>query len=287
MGSTLEIHALYPHLTTVGEVFNQDATITSSFAGGVTRNGVDTGLDTPFDFPSYFALRDVFLHDAPMSHLAAVWRFDALYPHPERLVPFLGNHDTTRFMSEPGATPAKLRLAFTVLLTMRGMPQIYAGDEIAMHGEADPDNRRDFPGGFAEDLSARTDAIRPNAFAANSRTPVQEEMHRWVKGLLDLRRSHTALQTGEEQVLWAHKDLLVYIRGDRLHQGCSSQSNERDLVVTNKGDEPRTFTVPVDNTGLDGCAMKERLWGAASFQVEGDTVRIVIPAKTSAIASFN
>lgn len=283
-----QIHALYPHLTTVGEIFNKDATITSAFAGGVTRNGVDTGLDTPFDFPSYFALRDVFLHDAPMSHLAAVWRLDALYPRPERLVPFLGNHDTTRFMSEPGATPAKLRLAFTVLLTMRGMPQIYAGDEIAMRGEADPDNRRDFPGGFAVDLNTRTSARQPNAFAAGSRTSTQEEMHHWVKGLLDLRRSHSALQTGDEQVLWAHKDLLVYIRGDKLRQGCSAaaQSSERDLVVANKGTKPRTFTIPIDNTGLDGCAIKERLWGAASFQIERDTLRINIPAKTSAIASF-
>lgn len=283
-----QLHALYPHLTTVGEVFNKDATITSFFAGGVTRNGVDTGLDTPFDFPTYFALRDVFLHDAPMSHLAAVWRLDALYPHPERLVPFLGNHDTTRFMSEPGATPAKLRLAFTVLLTMRGMPQIYSGDEIAMRGEADPDNRRDFPGGFAEDSSSTNGAMRPNAFTAALRTKTQEEMHHWVKGLLALRRSHAALQTGEEQVLWARKNLLVYIRGDNLHQGCSAAlPNERDLVITNKGDEPRTFNLPVDDTGLSGCTVKEYLWGTASFQVNGDTIRIAIPAKSAAIASFD
>ncbi|MDP9050791.1 MAG: alpha-amylase family glycosyl hydrolase, partial [Acidobacteriota bacterium] len=77
-----ELHALYPRLTTVGEVFNQDATITSSFAGGVTRTGMDTGLDTPFDFPSYFALRDVFIKDAAMTELADVLRLDALNPHP-------------------------------------------------------------------------------------------------------------------------------------------------------------------------------------------------------------
>jgi glycosidase len=123
-----ELHTLYPRLTTVGEVFNPDPTITSAFAGGAARTGldlaIDTGLDTPFDFPSYFALRDVFLNDAPMSRLADVLRFDALYPHPERLVPFLGNHDVTRFMSQPGATLQRLNLAFTVLTTMRGMPHL-------------------------------------------------------------------------------------------------------------------------------------------------------------------
>jgi hypothetical protein len=75
------LHTLYPRLTTVGEVFNPDPTITSAFAGGVTHTGLDfatdTGLYTPFDFPSYFALRDVFLDGAPMSRLADVLRLDA------------------------------------------------------------------------------------------------------------------------------------------------------------------------------------------------------------------
>ncbi|MDW5265672.1 MULTISPECIES: alpha-amylase family glycosyl hydrolase [Acidobacteriaceae] len=289
-GYDAQLHALYPRLTTVGEVFNPDPTITSAFAGGVTRNGVDTGLDTPFDFPSYFALRDVFLQDAPMSKLADVWRLDALYPHPERLVPFLGNHDTTRFMSEPGATPAKLKLAFTVLLTMRGMPEIYSGDEIAMTGGADPDNRHDFPGGFA-------DSTQPSAFDAATRTAAQKEMHDWVKGLLDLRHSHTVLQTGEEQVLRADTNLLIYVRGDQLQQGCAAKnSGERVLVVVNKADQPQTITLPEALTALEQCSVKEPLRGTgASFKVErgaergieGDTVRIVIPANASAIASFD
>ena len=56
-----------------------------------------------------------------------------------------------RFMGEPGASKEKLKNAFSLLLTMRGVPQLYAGDEIAMPGGDDPDNRRDFPGGFPGD----------------------------------------------------------------------------------------------------------------------------------------
>ncbi len=181
-GFHAELHGLYPRLTTVGEVFNRDATITSSFAAGVTRNGVDTGLDTPFDFPTYFALRDVFVTGAPMSRLADVWRLDALYPHPERLVPFLGNHDTVRFLGEQGATPDELQMAFAVLLTMRGMPQIYSGDEIAMKGGDDPDNRRDFPGGFPGDAQS----------AFTGPTVEQAGMEEWVRDLLKLRRARRA-----------------------------------------------------------------------------------------------
>jgi glycosidase len=253
-----EIHSLYPRLTAVGEVFNPDATITSAFAGGVTRNGVDTGLDTPFDFTSYSALRDVFLHGAPMSKLAEVLRLDALYPHPERLVPFLGNHDTARFLGEPGATPEKLKLAFAVLATMRGMPQIYSGDEIAMMGGDDPDNRRDFPGGFGGDRSSGQ-----SAFAAGSRTPEQAEMHDWVKGLLDVRRSHVALQSGDEQVLKADANVLVYVRGRNLQAGCSAQdAEERVLVLVNKGDRAETLDIPMSYTAVSSCQNASRVWGA-------------------------
>ncbi len=275
-----EIHSLYPRLTAVGEVFNPDATITSAFAGGVTRNGVDTGLDTPFDFPSYVALRDVFLHGAAMSKLTDVLRLDALYPHPERLVPFLGNHDTARFLSEPGATPEKLKLAFTVLVTMRGMPQIYAGDEIAMMGGEDPDNRRDFPGGFGGDSSKQQ-----NAFVAGSRTPGQAEMHDWVKGLLDVRRSREALQTGEEQVLWTSTNVLIYIRGRNLQSGCSSEAGgERVLVFVNKGDGAETIDVPMNYTAVSGCRDTNRLWGAeASFQIQKGAMHVTIPPSSSGI----
>ena len=283
-GYLAEIHRLYPRLTAVGEVFNPDATITSAFAGGVTRNGVDTGLDTPFDFPSYSALRDVFLRGAPMSKLPEVLRLDALYPHPERLAPFLGNHDTARFLSEPGATPAKLKLAFAILMTMRGMPQIYSGDEIAMMGGEDPDNRRDFPGGFV--------AVQPgeqSAFLAGSRTPEQAEMHDWVKGLLDVRGAHPDLQTGEEQMLQAGANVVVYVRGRNLQSGCSTGAkDDRILVLVNKGDRPETIGLPMSNTALADCRNVSHLWGAdGSLQIKADTLQVVISPGSAEIAGVN
>jgi glycosidase len=192
----------------------------------------------------------VMLHGAPMSKLAEVLRLDALYPHPERLVPFEGNHDTRRFLSEAGATPGKLKLAFAILATMRGMPQIYSGDEIAMRGEEDPDNRRDFPGGFGGNAE--------NAFVNGSRTAAQKEMHDWVKGLLALRRAHDALQTEEQQVLQAGTDSMTYVRGRNLRRGCASGDGEgRVLVVVNKGNNLETLNLPMSHTAITECHKDE------------------------------
>ncbi len=118
------LHGVYPHLTTVGEVFNGDPEITSYFAGGVVRRGIDTGLDTPFDFPIYFTLRNVLIDGKPMTDLAKVLRQDELYPHPERLVSFIGNHDTMRFFTAAHESAPKLKLALGMIATMRGMPEI-------------------------------------------------------------------------------------------------------------------------------------------------------------------
>jgi len=56
------------------------------------------------------------------------------------------HHDVPRFASAEGSTPAKLKLAFGLTLTLRGIPEIYYGDEIGMPGAAIRTPAR-FPGG--------------------------------------------------------------------------------------------------------------------------------------------
>ena len=272
-----ELHALYPRLTSVGEVFNGDPTITSSFAGGVTRNGIDTGLDTPFDFPTYFAIRDTLLHDAPMSKLAEILRMDALYPHPERLVPFLGNHDTSRFLNDPAATPAKLELAFTLLATMRGMPELYSGDEIAMRGGDDPDNRRDFPGGFPGDGQA-------NAFDPQTRSPEQKAMFDAVKRLLAIRRSQPSLMSGEEQVIHSDDNTLVYVRAIES----SSGATDRVLVAVNKSKDAQKLAIDISGTWLEGADASSMLLGdSKSVTLSPGTLQVNLPAVSEVIATIN
>ena len=77
--------------------------MTSFFVGGERRfDGVDSGVTTVFDYPMYFALRDVLAGKAPAAKLADVLRHDSLYVRPDQLVTFFGNHDTTRFAGTDG-----------------------------------------------------------------------------------------------------------------------------------------------------------------------------------------
>jgi hypothetical protein len=82
---------------------------------------------------------------------------------------------------EESSSLADLKAAFSLLLTMRGIPQIYSGDEIAMPGGGDPHNRRDFPGGFPGDLR--------DAFTSSGRTSERQEVFAHVQSLLALRKA--------------------------------------------------------------------------------------------------
>lgn len=271
-----ELHQLYPRLTSVGEVFNPDPTIVSFFAGGVSRNGIDTQLWTPFDFPTYFAVRAVLSHKDPVSHFEDVWRQDRLYPHPERLVPFIGNHDTVRFLSLPGMTVADLKLAFGVVLTMRGMPQIYYGDEIAMRGGEDPDNRHDFPGGFPGD--------QQSAFTAAGRTAEQNEVHDWVATLLHFRNENPVFADGQQQDIVHDATGLVYLRGQQLSQGCSAGDADRVLVALNDGEKPEDLTVDPKDTALAGCTeFLPEAGTAVKAAMSGGKVTLTLAPKQIAI----
>jgi glycosidase len=265
------LRKLYPSLTTIGEVFHPDPSVTSFFAGGLRRwDGVDSGATTVFDYPLYFVLRDVLLHGAPASRITDVLRHDSLYPRPNLLVPFFANHDVTRFASEPGGSPVKLRLAFGLTLTLRGIPQLYYGDEIAMPGGGDPDNRRDFPGGWKGDPQ--------NAFTAEGRTPEQQQVFAYLQTLLRLRRAHPALQSGALWHLSSDAAAYVFLR---------ASEDERVAVAFNSSSEPVALRIPLDDTPAKGISSATPLLGDAKIDIARDELQLALPAQSLTIFLVN
>jgi len=265
------LHRLYPNLTTIGEVFHPDPSVTSFFVGGVRRyDGIDSGLSTVFDFPMFFTLRDVLLRNAPTGRIADVLRHDALYMHPEMLVPFFANHDVPRFASAEGSSPAKLRLAFGLTFTLRGIPEIYYGDEIAMPGGGDPDNRRDFPGGWIGDAN--------DAFTPSGRTRDQQEIFAYVQSLLRLRRENAALRTGQLWHLASDESSYVFVR---------ESQEERLVVAFDNADQPRELRIPLADTSAQKAAAIGLLFGEATAQLIGSEIRLTMPAKSLSIFTLN
>jgi glycosidase len=261
----------YPRLTTIGEVFHPDPSVTSFFGGGQKRfDGIDTGVTTVFDYPMYFALRDVLLHGAPAGRLADILRHDSLYVRPEELVTFFANHDVPRLASAEGSSAAKLKLAFGLTLTLRGIPQLYYGDEIGMAGGGDPDNRRDFPGGWSEDSR--------NAFTAAGRTPEQQAIFAYVQTLLRLRREHLALTSGRLWHLASDESTYVFVR---------ETEEESVLVAFNGSAQARELRISLSDTPAQDFQGVSLLFGEGKAEFSSNELHISAPAQSVSIYLLN
>jgi len=253
-----ELFRLYPNFATIGEVFHHDVSVTSFFGGGRTQNdGIDSRVTTVFDFPFYMALREVVLREAPVKRLVDVLQRDWLYAHPKLLVTFLGNHDVRRLMSEPGASWEKLKLGFSLLFTVRGVPQLYAGDEIGMEGGEDPDNRRDFPGGWPNDAR--------DAFTAAGRSAPEQKIFEHVRTLLALRKQHLALRRGRHwHLAW---DAGAYVFARQTPEECL-------LIVFNNSEQPWSGNVPLSDTPLAASSQLEPLFASSPATIQNGQARL-------------
>ena len=261
------LETTYPNFFAVGEVYNCEPPVVSYFAGGHTGfDGIDTHLPTTFDFPMNSAIREVVNHGASAKKIVDVLRQDRLYPHPELLVTFIGNHDMKRFVTDADGSTAKLKLGFSLLLTLRGIPQMYSGDEIAMAGGEDPDNRRDFPGGFPGD--------QRNSFTQADRTPEDQDVYGHVQGLLKLRREHAALREGEQKHVVVSDDYYLFTR---------ETSGERLLVVFYKGEAPKTIDVDLTGTSIANTKGLTSLTSAPAATLQGTVLHLQLAPQTVAI----
>jgi neopullulanase len=259
------LHREYPHLTLLGEMFDGDPAMVSFFQGGVARDGIDTGIDALFDFPSYYPIRRAFIEGKPLRDLAVTLAHDRLYPDPSVLVTHAGLHDVPRFMGEPGASVAGRKLADTFLLTARGTPLVYYGDEIGMAGGGDPDNRRDFPGGFPGDARS--------AFTPAGRTPDEAAIFDNLRRLARLRAELAPLRRGRMLTLAVGEQTWAYAR---------VLDGEAVVVALNNGTAGVDLDVPVTDTRwADGVAV-DRLGGAGG-RIEGGHLHVSLPGRAAAV----
>ena len=199
------IRKQYPNYWMVGEVLEEDSAHTAFFQGGRTGwDGIDTQLPSVFDFNLWKTSTDVFTGKKPARALRDVLKYDGLYGNINNIALLTGNHDVDRFMSLPGATPEGAMMHIAFMLSSRGIPQIYYGDEIGMTGGYDPDNRKDFPGGFSGD--------ERNAFAKTGRTEMEQRMFEWTREWIKMRKSRPAMKKGRTIDLYFDDDVYVFAR---------------------------------------------------------------------------
>lgn len=265
------IRKQYPKFYIVGEVFEEDSAQTAFFQGGkIGWDGIDTNLPSVFDFKLWRTSQEVFTGKKPMRALRDVLKYDGLYPNINNVTFLANNHDTDRFMSLPGASKegAKLHIAF--VLATRGIPQLYYGEEILMTGGHDPDNRKDFPGGWREDSI--------NKFTKAGRTADEQEMFEEVKKWIEIRKKFDALKAGKTIDLRYDENTYIFAR----------QSEKAAIVVglnrANKSDNIKFDAKILGFTSKNIVCRPDG--GSSTFQISNHggvdgTIGLALPPQTA------
>ena len=149
------------------------------------------------------------------------------------------------------------------MLSVRGIPQLYAGEEIAMEGKEDPDNRRDFPGGFPGDAR--------NAFLPGGRTSQEQDMWQWTRNWIEMRRKYSAIRNGQLTDLYFDDDSYVF-----------SRHNQEQALVIAINRSPQTRKLSVDASGFADATTLSPLFGQVQpATVRANKIELEIPSLTA------
>lgn len=220
-------------------------------------------LPAVLDFAFRAGVEGVVSGKQPTSTLATLFQQDALYEGGEgtarRLPTFVSNHDHGRLSTDlrkalPGASDdeilARVRLANAMMLLLRGVPTIYAGDEQGFVGDGnDQDAREDmFPSKVAVYNDNRL--LGTDATTAASNFDTNHPLFRQIAELAAIRKGHPALTRGH-QVTRAYGDgpgLFAVSRFDPV-------TGAEILIAFNTATQPFAGNVEVDTASAHFTAL--------------------------------
>lgn len=211
------------------------------------------------DFPMNTAMRDVFASGANFSEIdGTLTTENGNFTWDNDLVTFIDNHDMPRFLSVNNNTN-RINEATAFLLTSRGIPSIYYGDEQYLHndtsGGGDPYNR-------------------PMMSSFSTITTAYSLIH----SLATLRQQNPALAYGTTQQRWINSDVYIFER---------KFFNDVVLTAINKNDTTG-YSISGLNTALPAAGYSDYLGGllggsGITVNSGGSVSTFTLPAHTVAV----
>ena len=233
MGEWIDaVMAEYPGFNIVGECWYGSPAGEQFWQTGsaiAKSMGIDTRLPVVMDFPLSILCADL----KPFKVDSQAWNginevydhfaLDYVYANPMNVLRFLDNHDTDRFILEMPEDLDAWKQAIAMLLTVPGIPQLYYGTELLMHGSKEGSDgyvRRDVPGGFKGD--------KENHFDAKGRDKLQNEAFDFIAAINNWRKTSDAIGKGDMKHFMPTNGVYLYRR---------KYGPEEVIVILNGKDE--------------------------------------------------
>ena len=266
----------YPDINIVGEEWSDNPVVVSRWLDGSVLGAKPAShLPSVMDFPLYYAMQRALTEPESLhSGLQVLYEAmvnDVLYPNPQNLVAFEGNHDVARVFSALDGDDALYRMALTWLLTVPRIPQLYYGTDIQMTSPKqrdDPAFRRDYPGGWPGDVV--------NAFSGEGLTRQQADARKFLRRLLNWRRHQPAVHRGAFLHYAPQSGAYVYFRYDGV---------SRIMVVLNKNTQPVALPTERYAEGIAGRRTGRDVLTGTAINLAGATLQV--PPRSSLILELN
>jgi glycosidase len=250
----------YPSLSIVGEVWEQTVPNSAWYQkDNLIRKDGNSNLPSVTDFPFWFSLKDGL--NEPFGWQTGISRFfytiaqDMLYGDPNNNLIFLDNHDLSRCYSELKEDFSKWKIAMTILMTMRGIPEIYYGTEILMKNFAQPDGlvRSDFPGGWQGD--------KENKFVESGRTALENQAFNHIRTLAKWRNSRPSLYNGKLMQFIPEEEVFVYFRYN---------DSDANMVVVNTSEKEKKIDLSRFAERLQQFNSGKEILTGSSISIKGE-----------------
>ncbi|OZB40796.1 MAG: alpha-amylase [Alishewanella sp. 34-51-39] len=172
-------------------------------------------------------------------------------------------------LRKPNAEEIRLQKLFVIFqMTYVGAPMVYYGDEVGMWGANDPDDRKPM---IWEDIKYEDEVTNPDGSKRPAdKVAVNKELQQHYRKLIQLRNTLPALQLGDFSTLLVDDKNNLY-GFERQYQ------QQRVRVILNNSDKPQQVTLNRDQLNW-----QEQL-DQLPVTVNGDTLRLTIPAKWGAV----
>ena len=241
----------YPDINIVGECW--DALIPQVAywqSGNPNKNGFDSNLPSIMDFP----LRDAIVAalceeqvwwNEGLTRVYSVIAQDFVYHDLDKMMIFFANHDHPRTGDIIQRDPDKMKLAIAMIATMRGIPQLYYGDEMMFVERTDCRShdgakRIDFPGGWAgDDVDLFTRTGRNAAGGPLYKTAA--DLHDYTARLFNWRKTSKPVQHGKTLHFLSRKNEGIRNITDNSYSYFRYTDDEAVFVYLNNTMEPRTL----------------------------------------------
>lgn len=238
------LYANFPTLTMFGENSINNVANSAYFCENNMnvpfKHNAQGTLDFPFAVAAQLSFKEQPGWAEGIHRIHQVLGQDYLYKNPMRNSIFLGNHDWDRVYSVLGEDINKMKAAHTLLLTQRGIPHLYYGDEVLTKNFKNPTDaevRKDFPGGWAGDSV--------NKFVASGRTEAENDFFNYLKKLASYRKNSSALKAGKLMQYVPQDGLYVYFRYDAKQTVMiviNTSKEEKKVLFNNYAERTNAFT---------------------------------------------